>query len=75
MNTQARKLNLIEKLTLLNDNKVLEKIEKLLLSGTKNKMKPMGMEEFYERVEASEEAIKKGKTISQDDLEAESENW
>ena len=78
MNIHSRKLNLIENMILLNDNAVLSKIEKLLNSvknQSKKEIEPMSLEEFYQRIEASELAIKNGKIISQNELEKESENW
>ena len=38
-------------------------------------LKPMALNEFYERIEQSEKIIKEGRTISQENLEKEIENW
>jgi len=75
MNTQARKLNLIEHLILLQDEQILEKMEGFFKSSRQTKKaaakSPMSLEAFYSRIEASEKAIKEGKVISQEDLEKE----
>lgn len=75
MNIQARKMSLIETLIQINDSSILEKVEKLLLSKKNTILAPMSLDEFYSRIENSEKAIQKGKIISQEDLEKESENW
>ena len=77
MNIQSKKLNLIEHLLLLQDESIINKIEKMLRLPSKQELKhkPMSLDEFYTRVEESEKAIREGKTISQKDLERESENW
>ena len=75
MNIQARKLTLIETLIHINDESLINKIEKLVNSKKSVDLSPMSLEEFYSRIEKSEEAIKKGQVISQKDLEKQSKNW
>jgi hypothetical protein len=78
MNIQSQKLNLIERLLLLQDKNLINKIEKLLCLPDKKshaRLKQMTLDEFYERVEASEKAIREEKTISQKALEKEADNW
>ena len=75
MNIQARKLTLVEKLIHLNDESLISKIEKLVNSKKSVELSPMSLEEFYSRIDKSEEAIKKGQVISQNDLEKQSKNW
>ena len=77
MNIQSKKLNLIEQLMLLQDESILNKIEKILHLPAKKGLthKQMSLDEFYARVEESEKAIRDGKVISQKDLEKEAENW
>lgn len=78
MNIQAKKLNLIERLLLLHDESVINKIEKLLQLSPKSKREriaPLTIEEFYLRIEASEKTIREGKIISQEELEKETDNW
>ena len=75
MNIQARNLTLIETLIHLNDESLISKIEKLVNSKKSVELSPMSLEEFYSRIDKSEEAIKKGQVISQKDLEKQSKNW
>jgi hypothetical protein len=75
MNIQARKLTLIETLIHLNDESLINKIEKLVESKKSTELSPMSLDEFYSRIDKSEQAIKKGQVISQKDLEKESKNW
>jgi len=75
MNIQARKLTLIETLIHLNDESLINKIEKLVESKKSTELSPMSLDEFYSRVDKSEEAIKKGQVISQKDLEKKAKNW
>jgi hypothetical protein len=66
---------LIESLNQINDSSILGKFEKLLLTQKNTNLSPMSLDEFYSRIERSKKAIQKGKVISQEDLEKESENW
>lgn len=78
MNIQAQKLNLIERLLLLQDETVIKKIEKMLEIPEKKSqanLKPMTIDAFYARVEQAEVAIKEGRVITQADLEKEAANW
>lgn len=77
MNIQLKKLNLIERLMLLQDESIINKMEKMLRLPAKKELtqKPMTLDEFYARVEESENAIRQGKIISQQSLEKEAENW
>ncbi len=75
MNIQARKLTLIETLIHLNDESLINKIEKLVQSKKDAELSPMSSDEFYSRIDKSENAIKKGQVISQKDLEKDSKNW
>lgn len=67
MNIHIKKLNLIERLMLLHDESVINKIEKLLQTASKSKptsIEPMTLDEYYSRIEASEKAIREGNIIS-----------
>ncbi|MBI2966609.1 MAG: hypothetical protein HYY40_02190 [Bacteroidetes bacterium] len=72
MNTQARKLNLIEYLLILQDEQILDKIETLLKPLRKNRKSigivPMTLEEFYSRNRYSQKEIAEGKLISHNDV-------
>ena len=72
MNAQARKLNLIENLILLQDETILRKIEIFFQSFHQtpkiSKLTPMSLEEFYARNRQSQKEITEGKLISQSDV-------
>ena len=72
MNTQARKLNLIEHLILLQDDQLLNKIEALLQPFQQKKKSapivPMSLKEFYDRNRQSQKEITEGKLISQNNV-------
>jgi len=72
MNIQARKLNLIEHLLLLQDEKTLSKIENFFESFQKKHdllhLTPMSLEEFYTRNRQSQKEIIEGKLIAQNEV-------
>ena len=68
-------MTLIESLIKINDSSNLGKFEKLLLTQKNTNLSPMSLDEFCSRKDRSKKAIQKGKVISQEDLEKESENW
>ena len=74
MDIQAEKLNLIEELIQLNDKSILKKIKSLLSLASK-KIKPMTIEEFYAKIEASEKDIEAGNLLTHDELIKEATDW
>lgn len=73
---QTRKLNIIEYLIGLEDEKVFEKIETTILKSKKAaSIRPFTNEELIARAEQSDRDYFSGKTITQEDLEKESKNW
>ncbi len=76
MNTQIRKLNIINYIINLDDDKEIRRIEAEILKNLKEKdYKPYTQEELLARVKESMEDYKKGNFLTQDDLEDESEKW
>lgn len=79
MNIQAIKLSLIEWLIQVKDEKIINEMqsirEKEFVGKYKKSLKPFSEAEFTERVMASEEDIKYGRTTSLEDFVKESENW
>ncbi len=79
MDIQTRKLNIITYISQLKDENIVEMIEKYILEKfTKNfkeELQPFTVEEFIKRVEHSEQDIKNGHNISQEELEKLSEDW
>ena len=78
MNIQVKKLELIEWIAQMSDENIINKMNKIretYLTFTKEKVKPMSLEEFYASIDKSEKDIKSGKIYSQQEAEKESENW
>ena len=76
----ARKLKVIEYLIHLSDEKVFQKIETTILQTAKKDkvyptLKPLTQQDIIKRALVSEDDYKAGRYISQDELEAKSENW
>ncbi|MBK7888846.1 MAG: hypothetical protein IPJ86_16620 [Bacteroidetes bacterium] len=78
MSLQLRKLNLIEYLLGVQDEKVFDKIESTIQKSIKN-VKPGDVvftkNDLIERVEFTNKQIKKGHTLTQKELEQQSKNW
>lgn len=74
MDLQTRKLNLIQYLVSLQDEKLFSKIESLIVAN-ENELKPFTKDELIERAEKSNADYLAGKFISQEELEIQSENW
>jgi len=75
MNLQAEKLNLIEELISLNDKDIILKIKNILKKSSKDSFKPMSLESFFAKIDASEKAYQRGEFISQSALEKEITTW
>lgn len=78
MSIQIKKLELIEWIAQMSDANIISKMDKLrktYLTLTKEKAKPMSLEEFYASIEKAEKDIKSGKIYSLREAEKESENW
>ncbi|OFX46946.1 MAG: hypothetical protein A2046_12740 [Bacteroidetes bacterium GWA2_30_7] len=78
MDLQTRKLNIIEYLIGLQDDKVFSKIESAILGNKKQdtqKVKSLTQKNLIDRANRSNEDYKAGKVKTQDQLEKESENW
>ena len=75
MNLQAEKLNLIELLINTDDENLLMEIKTKLTRKKRASLKPMTLDAFYSKIEASEKALRKGEVISQKALRKEVESW
>jgi len=75
---QTRKMNLIEFLLGVQDEKVFTKIESTIHKSIKS-LKPNDLvftkQDLLERAEFSNRQIKKGHTLTQKELELQSKNW
>lgn len=78
MNIQTRKLNAIEYLIALQDERALGRIEEAISAvRSEDRVNPVPMTkaELLHRAAESEADYLAGRTISQEDLERESEGW
>lgn len=77
MDLQTRKLNLISYLAQLQDEIVIERIEKFILRKQKEEfdIEPFTVEELIQRIEKSENNFKKGKYRTQEEIEKLSAKW
>ena len=78
MSLQLRKLHLIEYLLGVQDEKLFDKIESTIQASIQN-IKPDDIiftkTDLINRAEFSNNQIKKGHTLSQEDLEQQSKHW
>ncbi len=72
MNLQARKLDLIEYLIQINDEKVINQIERLL---DQSKSIPFSQTELISRAKQSNLDYQMGKIKTQEQLESDSTHW
>ena len=78
MDLKTRKLNLIEYLIGLQDEKVFSRIEATILQSKKDRereLKPLSQRQLLERAKKSNKDYTSGKVKTQEELEIESENW
>ncbi len=78
MNLQTRKLNMIEYLIGLQDEKVLKTIEATIgmaLKNVNNSLNQFTDEELIERAKKSDSDYISGNFNTQEQLEIESQNW
>jgi hypothetical protein len=78
MDLQTRKLNAIEYLINLQDEKVFIKIESIIASLKSQKdceVKPFSKKQLIDRAKQSDQDYLSGKFKTQEQLEMESENW
>lgn len=78
MSLQSRKMNLIEYLLGVQDEKVFDKIESTIQKSIKD-AKPSDIvftkQDLMTRAEFTSKQIKKGHVITQKELEKQSKNW
>lgn len=79
MDIRAEKLRLIEYLLKIQDEVLLYRIKTFIENASKSdpegNLEPMSLESFYERIEASDQALQKGDVITQDKLREEIKTW
>lgn len=75
-NIQDRKLNIIEKLILLNDEDVFKQVEELINSSMKRpKMERLSKEELINRAQLSNMNIENEEVLTQEEVEKLSKKW
>lgn len=78
MDLKTRKLNAIEYLIGIQDEKVFSRIEAAIFQSKKDKereLKPLSQRQLLERAKKSNKDYTSGKVKTQEELEIESENW
>lgn len=69
MYLENRKLDIIEYLSRLQDEEILDKIESVIRkSRAAKKLKPLSKKEYFKMLEQSEEDIRKGRIYAQEDV-------
>lgn len=79
MSLQAAKLDLIQKLLLVNQESIIKKLDDILenemIVGYTVDGRPLTKTEYNHRLVTAEQQLKNGEIIDQEDLERESDNW
>lgn len=79
MGLQASKLSVVQKILSLKQESIIHKIDEILeremIVGYTVDGQPLNKESYNQRIAVAEKQLKNGETISQEDLENESENW
>jgi len=79
MRLKDRKLNIVQKILLVEQESILNKIneilEKEMIVGYTVDGKPLTKSEYNQRMAVAEKQLQYGDTISQEDLEKESDEW
>ncbi len=79
MNLQETKLEVMQKIMSVSKPSLLEKIDKLLeeemVVGFSVEGEPLTKESYNQRLLKAEEQLKSGQSITQEELERESETW
>jgi len=75
MNLQVRKLNAIEYIIGLKNEKVFSKIESAIIESQQEEMKPFTQKQLVDRAKRANRDYSSGNYKTQEQLETESENW
>ncbi len=75
MNIQIEKYQIINSIINSDNIEILQKIKLLLMETPSQKVKPMSLEDFYNRISASQNAYEEGKVTSHADLKNEIKLW
>ncbi len=75
MNLQVRKLNAIEYIIGLKDEKIFSKIESAIIESQQARLKPFTQKQLIDRAKQANNEYLAGTYKTQEQLEKESENW
>lgn len=79
MGLQASKLNIVQKILSLKQESIINKIDEILdremIVGYTVDGAPLTKEKYNQRIAIAEKQLRNGETISQEDLEKETEGW
>lgn len=79
MNIQAAKLDIVQKILIVKQEAIIEKINKILdkelIVGYTAEGKPLTKNAYNKRLQKAEEQIQSGDYMTQAEIEKESENW
>ena len=79
MNIQAAKLDLVQKLLTVQEESIIDKINKILdkevVVGYTSEGKPLTKEAYNRRLKKAEAQIKTGDYVTQEEIEKEAINW
>lgn len=68
MNIQSRKIEFIQAFLKLDNEEVITRLEKLLMSEQSSKLNPISHEELNERINQSESDFKEGRFKNQSEI-------
>lgn len=75
MSAVQLKLNLHQMIDSVENEERLKTLENLISAELGKDLHPMTLTEFYARIDESEKAVREGSSLSQEDLEKDTENW
>ena len=79
MDIQNRKIEFVQEFLKVQNEDIINRLEKVLRKEIKNsgkeELKPMTIEEFNKRIDRSMEDSKNGRLIKASDLKAKMEKW
>lgn len=75
MNLQFQKFQVIQQIINIQDSNLIHKINQLINQETVATISSMSLNEFYDRILASEKAHQEGKITSHQDLKEEIKSW
>jgi hypothetical protein len=75
MNLQLEKFQVIQQIINIQDSNLIQKINQLINQESVSAIKPMSLDEFYNRILASKMAYQEGRITSHQELKEEIKSW